>query len=112
MNNIANYLNELLKSYKEESDYLNQNRNNIDKEKYKNILSKRKNILNKLKKEVEKIDYAGLNGFKDELLFYTSQIEKNISLSLEYADRGNIYKSEGLLIFSIHKYLEFINAIK
>ena len=112
MNNIANYLNELLKSYKEESDYLNQNRNNIDREKYKNILTKRKNILNKLKKEVEKIDYAGLNGFKDELLFYTSQIEKNISLSLEYADRGNIYKSEGLLIFSIHKYLEFINAIK
>lgn len=110
MNNIATYLNELLKSYEEESDYLNKN--NISSEKYKTILNKRKNILSKLEKEIKKIDYEGLNDFKEKLLSYTSQINRNILLSLQYLDKENIYKSEGLLIFSIHEYLEFINAMK
>lgn len=110
MNNIATYLNELLKSYEEESNYLNKN--NISVEKYKEILNEREKILSKLDKELKKIDYDGLDDFKQKLLSYTSQIKRNILLSLQYLDKENIYKSEGLLIFSIHEYLEFINAMK
>lgn len=109
---ISNNLNSLLKNYKEESDYLNQNKDNLDYEKYKSILNERKNIVQNLEKEVKKIDYDELDVFKTNLLSYSSQITDNISNYGEVINAENICKYESLLISSIQMYYEFINKIK
>ena len=110
--NIADNLNSLLKNYEEESNYLNKNKDNLDSEEYKIILTKRENILDKLENEVNKINYKELDSFKTDLLSYTSQIRDNISKYGDKIDTKNEYKYETLLISSIQMYYEFINEIK
>lgn len=110
--NISDYLNSLLKSYEEESKFLNENRTSFNKEEYEKILDKRKKILDKLNTEVKKIDYDELDSFKNNLLFYTSQIESNISNCKAKIYENNLYECESLLISSIQMYYEFINKIK
>ena len=109
---IADNLNSLLKNYEEESNYLNKNKDNLDSEEYKIILTKRENILDKLENEVNKINYKELDSFKTNLLSYTSQIRDNISKYGDKIDTKNEYKYETLLISSIQMYYEFINEIK
>ena len=109
---IADNLNSLLKNYEEESNYLNKNKDNLDSEEYKIILTKRENILDKLENEVNKINYKELDSFKTNLLSYTSQIRNNISNYGDTIDTSNEYKYESLLISSIQMYYEFINEIK
>ena len=109
---IADNLNSLLKNYEEESNYLNKNKDNLDSEEYKIILTKRENILDKLENEVNKINYKELDSFKTNLLSYTSQIRDNISKYVDKIDTKNEYKYETLLISSIQMYYEFINEIK
>ena len=109
---ISNNLNSLLKNYKEESDYLNQSKDNLDDGKYKLILNERKNIIEKLEKEVKKIDYEELDVFKTNLLSYSSQITDNISNYGDVISAKNTCKYESLLISSIQMYYEFINKIK
>lgn len=110
--NISDNLNSLLNSYQEESNYLNENRNNLDNAKYEEILNNRKVILDKLDNEVKKIDYKELESFKNNLLSYTSQIRNNIYNCQNQIDRKNAYKYESILISSIQMYYEFINKIK
>ena len=109
---IADNLNSLLKNYEEESNYLNKNKDNLDSEEYKIILTKRENILDKLENEVNKINYKELDSFKTNLLSYTTQIRDNISKYVDKIDTKNEYKYETLLISSIQMYYEFINEIK
>ena len=109
---IADNLNSLLKNYEEESNYLNKNKDNLDSEEYKIILTKRENILDKLENEVNKINYKELDSFKTNLLSYTSQIRDNISKYGDKIDTKNEYKYETLLISSIQMYYEFIIEIK
>ena len=110
--NISDYLNLLLKSYEEESNYLNENRNSFDTIKYQNMMKERKEILNKLDNEVKKIDYKGLDYFKNNLLSYTSQIEDNILNLDKIISSEDIYKYESILMYSVQMYYEFINQIK
>ena len=109
---ISDNLNSLLKSYEKESNYINENRDNLDSTKYKAILSEREDIIDKLENEVNKIDYNELEYFKTNLLSYTSQIRNNISNYGDTIDTSNEYKYESLLISSIQEYYEFINKIK
>ncbi|MGN1033097.1 MAG: hypothetical protein ACI4PU_06505 [Intestinibacter sp.] len=110
--NISDYLNSLLKSYEEESCYLNENKSDFDNMKYEKILSERKEILNKLNYEVKKIDYKELDYFKSNLLNYTLQIQDSILDSEKEISSNNIYKYESSLISSVQMYYEFINKIK
>lgn len=109
---ISDNLNALLQSYEEESSYLNENKSDLDSDKYKKILSKREKILDKLENEVKKIDYKELDAFKTNLLSYTSQVRDNISNYGNEIDTSKAYKYEALLISSIQMYYEFINQIK
>ena len=109
---ISDNLNSLLESYEKESNYINENRDNLDSTKYKAILSEREDIIDKLENEVNKIDYNELEYFKTNLLSYTSQIRNNISNYGDTIDTSNEYKYESLLISSIQEYYEFINKIK
>lgn len=110
--NIADNLNDLLGSYKEEMTYYSQNSQKIDLNDYQKLLNDRKTILDKLNKELKKIDYSQLNVFKSSLLSYSSQIDNNIELSLQGIKQDNLNKCESLLISSIHGYYLFISQIK
>ena len=75
-------------------------------------MNERKEILNKLDNEVKKIDYKGLDYFKNNLLSYTSQIEDNILNLDKIISSEDIYKYESILMYSVQMYYEFINQIK
>ena len=76
------------------------------------MMKERKEILNKLDNEVKKIDYKGLDYFKNNLLSYTSQIEDNILNLDKIISSEDIYKYESILMYSVQMYYEFINQIK
>lgn len=112
ISDISKYMNSLLESYKKESEYLNENPENIDDDSFIKILNDRKNIIDKLEIEVNKIDYEELSSFKENLLSYTSQIKGNITDSLTNSKKNNLYKVESNLISSIQSYYNFIDNIK
>lgn len=109
--NISECLNDLLDNYKKESEYLNTQQD-INNDSYTKIIEDRKVIVDKLESEVNKIDYKELNLFKQNLLFYTSQIKGNITNSLKYSKENNAYKVESYLMSSVQKYYDFIDVIK
>ncbi|WP_373598814.1 hypothetical protein [Paraclostridium bifermentans] len=109
---ICNELNNLITNFKEESGFWDKNEGNIDQSEYKNIINSRMDILSKLEKQAKKIDYKGMDGFKENLLNYTKSVrdKSEESLKLSQENKNNISKS--LFMSSMQGYYNFVNSIK
>lgn len=109
---ICNELNNLITNFKEESGFLDKNEGNIDQSEYKSIINGRMDILSNLEKQAKKIDYKGMDGFKENLLDYINSVKEKSeeSLKLSQENKNNIIKS--LLMSSMQGYYNFVNSIK
>lgn len=109
---ICNELNNLITNFKEESGFFDKNEGNIDQSEYKNIINGRMDILSNLEKQAKKIDYKGMDGFKENLLDYTKSVKEKSeeSLKLSQENKNSIIKS--LLMSSMQGYYNFVNSIK
>lgn len=109
---ICNELNKLITNFKEESGIWDKNEGNIDQSEYKNIINNRMDILSSLEKQAKKIDYKGMEGFKENLLNYTKSLKEKSekSLKLSQENKNNMIKS--LLMSSMQGYYNFVNSIK
>lgn len=109
---ISNKLNELIKSFEEESKFWESNKENIDIQLYTNILNSRANILSDIKNEANKIDYSNMKIFKDNLIKYTDETNNKINISLKAINEKDYNISKSLYLSSIQGYFLFINSIK
>lgn len=109
---ITTELNNLIKSFEQESDFWEKNSDNIDLNEYSSILSNRKNIIKNIKNETKKIDYKDMNIFKDNLIDYTNSMVKKIDIALKSANEQNYIISESLYLSSMQEYFSFISSIK
>ena len=109
---ICSELNNLINNFKEESGIWDKNEDNINQLEYKNIIDNRMDILSSLEKQAKKIDYKGMEGFKQNLLNYTKSLKEKSkeSLKLSKENKNNMIKS--LLMSSMQGYYSFINSIK
>lgn len=110
MKDIASGLNDLIENYQKESQYWDQDKNDL--ENYNEILTNRKTILENLKKNTQKIDYSKMDNFKNNLISYIDECQNNILTSSKNANENKSYVSEGLLLSSIQQYYVFVQSIK
>lgn len=108
---ITNALNDLVKNFEEETLFWNENKENVDFTKYNQILTNRKSSVDKIKLESKKIDYEGMEVFKDNLVKYINEVENNINETSKSANEQNLSKSKSLLLDSMQGYFEFINSL-
>lgn len=109
---ICNELNNLITNFKEESDFWIKNSENVDIDEYKNIQTKRCDIVENLQKQGKKINYKGMEGFKENLLNYTNTIEERSKESLKMVEKEEYYIGKSLFMSSMQGYYSFINSIK
>ena len=112
ISDISTEINNLIKSFKEECDFWQANKESINIEQYNKILTNRVEIVDKIKQNAEKIDYKQMDIFKDNLIEYAKNIQSNISEASKNANEDNLHLSQGLLLSSIQGYYSFINSIK
>ena len=112
ISDISTEINNLIKSFKEECDFWQANKESINIEQYNKILTNRVEIVDKIKQNAEKIDYKQMDIFKDNLIEYAKNIQSNTSEASKNANEDNLHLSQGLLLSSIHGYYSFINSIK
>lgn len=105
-------LNNLITNFKEESDFWIKNNETVDIETYKVIQSKRNDILNNLEKQGKKINYEGMDVFKENLLNYTSSMKEKSKESLKMVEKEDYYIGKSLFMSSMQGYYSFINSIK
>ena len=110
MKEIAEGLNDLLENYQKEAEYWDNNKNDL--EDYNEILTSRKTILENLKKNTEKIDYAKMNKFKNNLISYIDKSQNNILNASKNANENKGYISQSLLLASIQQYNLFVQSMK
>ena len=110
MKNIADGLNNLIENYQKESEYWDQNKNDLQS--YNEILTSRKTILESLKKNTQKINYSKMDKFKNNLISYIDECQNNILISSKNANENKGYVSEGLLLSSIQQYYVFVQSMK
>ena len=106
MKDIADGLNNLIENYQKESEYWDQNKNDLQS--YNEILTSRKTILESLKKNTQKINYSKMDKFKNNLISYVDECQNNILISSKNANENKGYVSEGLLLSSIQQYYVFV----
>ena len=109
---ISSSLNNLMKNYKEESEFWEGSNDKIDLKEYNNILTKRLEIVETIQANAEKIDYTEMNIFKENLIKYAKSVKDNINQSSKNANEDKTYLSKSLLLSSIQEYYTFINSIK
>lgn len=112
ISDISTEINNLIKSFKEECDFWQANKESINIEQYNKILTNRVEIVDKIKQNAEKIDYKQMDIFKDNLIEYAKNIQSNTSEASKNANEDNLHLSQGLLLSSIQGYYSFINSIK
>ena len=110
MKEIAEGLNNLFENYQKEAEYWDNNKNDL--EDYNEILTSRKTILENLKKNTEKIDYAKMNKFKNNLISYIDKSQNNILNASKNANENKGYISQSLLLASIQQYNLFVQSMK
>ena len=110
MKDIADGLNNLIENYQKESEYWDQNKNDLQS--YNEILTSRKTILESLKKNTQKINYSKMDKFKNNLISYIDECQNNILISSKNANENKGYVSEGLLLSSIPQYYVFVQSMK
>lgn len=110
MKDIADGLNNLIENYQKESEYWDQNKNDLQS--YNEILTSRKTILESLKKNTQKINYSKMDKFKNNLISYIDEVENNILTSSKNANENKGYVSQGLLLSSIQQYYVFVQSMK
>lgn len=110
MKDIADGLNNLIANYQKESEYWDQNKNDLQS--YNEILTSRKTILENLKKNTQKINYSKMDKFKNNLISYVDECQNNILISSKNANENKGYVSEGLLLSSIQQYYVFVQSMK
>ena len=110
MKDIADGLNNLIENYQKESEYWDQNKNDLQS--YNEILTSRKTILESLKKNTQKINYSKMDKFKNNLISYIDECQNNILISSKNANENKGYVSEGLLLSSIQQYYVFVKSMK
>ena len=110
MKDIADGLNNLIENYQKESEYWDQNKNDLQS--YNEILTSRKTILESLKKNTQKINYSKMDKFKNNLISYIDECQNNIIISSKNANENKGYVSEGLLLSSIQQYYVFVQSMK
>ena len=110
MKDIADGLNNLIENYQKESEYWDQNKNDLQS--YNEILTSRKTILESLKKNTQKINYSKMDKFKNNLISYIDECQNNILTSSKNANENKGYVSEGLLLSSIQQYYVFVQSMK
>lgn len=110
MKDIANGLNNLIENYQKEGEYWDNSKNDLTL--YNEILTNRKTILDDLKKNTEKINYSKMDKFKNNLISYIDNSQKNILTSSKNANENKGYVSQGLLLSSIQQYYIFVQSMK
>ena len=110
MKDIADGLNNLIENYQKESEYWDQNKNDLQS--YNEILTSRKTILESLKKNTQKINYSKMDKYKNNLISYIDECQNNILISSKNANENKGYVSEGLLLSSIQQYYVFVQSMK
>ena len=110
MKDIADGLNNLIENYQKESEYWDQNKNDLQS--YNEILTSRKTILESLKKNTQKINYSKMYKVKNNLISYIDECQNNILISSKNANENKGYVSEGLLLSSIQQYYVFVQSMK
>lgn len=110
MKDISDDLNKLIENYQSEAKYWDSEENNL--ENYKKILTSRQTILENLKKNTEKINYAKMDKFKNNLISYIDKCEDNILNASKNANENKGYISKGLLLSSVQQYYLFVQSLK
>ena len=110
MKDIADGLNDLIENYQKESQYWDSSKSDLQS--YNEILTSRKTILQNLKKNTEKINYSKMDKFKNNLISYIDESQKNILISKKSSNENKGYISQGLLLSSIQQYYVFVQSMK
>ena len=109
---ICKELNNLINNFKEESEFWIKNNEIVDIKEYKSIQENRASILDNIEKQGKKINYDGMNAFKENLLNYSSSINDKSKESLKMIEDENYYVAKSLFMSSMQGYYSFINSIK
>lgn len=109
---ISSQLNKLITNFKDESEFWKKNKENVNKEEYNKILTSRSDIIKAIEKEVEKIDYSGMESFKESLTKYSNDVNENITQSSKAANEEQYYISKANYVSCMQGYFSFINIIK
>jgi hypothetical protein len=107
---ISQNLNELIKSFEEESIFWENN--NVNVQEYNKILTSRSEIITKIETEAKKIDYEGMENFKEGLIKYVNGINEEITNSSKAYNEENYYISKSSFISCMQGYFSFINLIQ
>ena len=109
---ISTQLNKLIENFKEESKVWEDSTDNFNMETYNKILSNRKTIVKDIEEEAKQIDYEEANAFKENLITYVNNIDKNIEVASKSANEQSYNVSQGIYLNTLQGYLSFINSIK
>ena len=109
---ISTQLNKLIENFKEESKVWEDSIDNFNMETYNKILSSRKAIVKDIEEEAKQIDYEEANAFKENLITYVNNIDKNIEVASKSANEQSYNVSQGIYLNTLQGYLSFINSIK
>lgn len=109
---ISKQLNNLITNFEEESKIWENTSGSIDMEAYNNILSNRKNIVKDIEKEAKQIDYKEAKIFKENLITYVNNIDKNIEVASKSANEQSYNVSQGIFLNTLQGYLNFMNSIQ
>lgn len=109
---ISTQLNKLIDNFKEESKVWEHSTENFNMETYNNILSSRKTIVKDIEKEAKQIDYEEASIFKENLITYVNNIDKNIEVASKSANEQSYNVSQGIYLNTLQGYLNFINSIQ
>ncbi len=112
LESISEQLTNLIENFKLESNLWSSNNNELNMEEYNKILTNRKSIVENIENEANKIDYKGAEIFKENLITYANNIDKNIETASKSANEQNYNISEGIYLSSLQGYLNFINSIQ
>lgn len=109
---ISAQLNKLIENFEEESKIWENSNDDFNMETYNNILSNRKTIVKDIEKEAKQIDYEEASVFKESLITYVNNIDKNIEVASKSANEQNYNVSQGIYLNTLQGYLNFINSIQ
>lgn len=109
---ISAQLNKLIENFEEESKIWENSNDDFNMETYNNILSNRKTIVKDIEKEAKQIDYEEASIFKESLITYVNNIDKNIEVASKSANEQNYNISQGIYLNTLQGYLNFINSIQ
>lgn len=109
---ISEQLNKLIENFEEESKIWENSNDNFNMETYNSILSNRKTIVKDIEKEAKQIDYEEASIFKENLITYVNNIDKNIEVASKSANEQSYNVSQGIYLNTLQGYLNFINSIQ